>query len=80
MSSYIGRDEKKIAVPERKYLSRKHIIELYNTGFYIELELEEKAPIAFNFPSCRFKRMEMKKNPFLIAMEEKYTIKQQLSS
>lgn len=73
MSNFIGRDEKKIFVnTERKYLSRTEILSHALKGRITEDKLREAAPMAFNFPSCKFRRARMVKSPFLQRMEEKY--------
>lgn len=72
MSSYIGRDEKKLAVPRNRYLSREEILSHALNGRLTEDKLREAAPMAYNFPSCKFRRARMVKSPFLQRMEEKY--------
>lgn len=67
MTSSSGPERK---IPKYKYLSREEIIGAALMGKLHEEELRQAAPIAFNFPTCRFKRARMVKNEFIEAWEK----------
>ena len=67
MTSSSGPERK---IPKYKYLSREEILSLALEGQLTENKLQQAAPMAFNFPTCRLKRARMVKNEFIAAWEK----------